>query len=161
MLTPPHPKRERLSITHSANHVSREKALIVTQNAMEHSLPWDDVMPTLVHEWMESFALAHNTRPEFVFMGALVTTAVIMGPKTKVRVCSTYEEPTNIYAICLADPGAGKSQAFRLSISEPLSKLNQPACNMLVDEYTRQGLFKHLLEKEMLFLPCSKKTNGR
>lgn len=143
MTTPPRPKRARLAIAHS---ITRETAIKVTQNAMEHSLPWEDVMPARVHKWIESFALAHNTRPEFIFMGAIVTTAAIMGPKAKMQVRSTYEEPTNIYAICLADPGAGKSQAFRLAISDPLSTLNKPSCDMMVDDYTRQGLFKHLLE---------------
>ena len=142
MTTPPRPKRARLAIAHS---ITRETAIKVTQNAMEHSLPWEDVMPARVHKWIESFALAHNTRPEFIFMG-IVTTAAIMGPKAKMQVRSTYEEPTNIYAICLADPGAGKSQAFRLAISDPLSTLNKPSCDMMVDDYTRQGLFKHLLE---------------
>lgn len=60
-------------------------------------------------DWVEAFALAHNTRPEFSIMGALVSTAAIMGPKTKVSVRSTYEEPSNIYLICLAEPGAGNS----------------------------------------------------
>lgn len=53
-----------------------------------------------------------------------------------------------MYAICLAYPGAGKSQAFRLSISDPVSHLMEPACSMMVDDYTQQGLFKHLKEHD-------------
>lgn len=147
MATPPAAKRIRSqsAVGHSP---SRETAIEITQKAMSHQFPWSDVMPSNIYDWIEAFALAHNTRPEFVFMGAVVTTAALMGPNTKVRIRSTYEEPTNLYAICLAYPGAGKSQAFRLSISDPTASLMEPACSMMVDDYTRQGLFKHLKEHD-------------
>jgi hypothetical protein len=109
MATPPAAKRARLLSLHSP---SRETAIAVSQKAMSHHLPWDAVMPSKVHSWIEAFSLAHNTRPEFVFMGAVVTVAAIMGPNARVHIHSTYEEPTNMYAICLAHPGAGKSQTF-------------------------------------------------
>ena len=147
MATPPSAKRARSSGS-LPRLLSRETATEISQKAMSHSLPWSEIMPPAVHNWMEAFALAHNTRPEFVLMGAIVTTAALMGPNTKVSIRSTYEEPTNIYAICLAYPGAGKSQAFRLSISDPVASLAEPACNMMVDDYTRQGLFKHLKEHD-------------
>ena len=112
---------------------------------MNHPFPWSAVVTKDVQDWFEAFAFAHNTRPEFIFMmGALVTTAALMGPKAKVRVRDNYEEPTNMYAICLTDPGAGKSQAFRLSITEPTRTLTEPAASMRVENYTQLGLFRHL-----------------
>ena len=101
-----------------------------------------------IRDWLEAFALAHNTRPEFIFMGALVSTAAIMGPKVKVRVSSRYEEPTNIYAICLAEPDAGKSQAFKLVMTEPIHALKEPSGSMRVENYTQLGLFKHLKDHD-------------
>ena len=47
----------------------------------------------------------------------------------------------------MADPGAGKSQAFRLSITDPISSLISTASSMTVDDYTREGLFKRLRTK--------------
>lgn len=129
MATPPS-KRARLSNS-LPRSISREIATEISQKAMSHLLPWSDIMPPAVYDWIEAFALAHNTRPEFVLMGAIVTTAALMGPNTKVSIRSTYEEPTNVYAICLAYPGAGKSQAFRLSISEPVASL-EPAWWMTI-----------------------------
>ena len=82
-------------------------------------------------------------------MGALVSTAAIMGPKTKVRFCSTYEEPSNPYLICLAEPGARKSQAFRLSITEPLYTLHEPSASMQAENYTQLELFKHLKDHDV------------
>ena len=81
-------------------------------------------------------------------MGALVSTAAIMGPKAKVRVSSRYEEPTNLYAICLAEPGAGKSQAFKLVMTEPIHSLKEPTGSMRVENYTQLGLFKHLKDHD-------------
>ena len=89
-MTTPHPKRARLAIAHS---ITRETAIKVTQNAMEHSLPWEDVMPARVHKWIESFALAHNTRPEFIFMGAIVTTAAIWDQKLKCKFVLRMKSP--------------------------------------------------------------------
>ena len=104
-----------------------------SKHAMNHSLPWSSVVPSDIRDWLEAFALVHNTRPEFIFMGALVSTAAIMGPKAKVRVSSRYEEPTNIYAICLAEPGAGKSQAFKLVMTEPIHALKEPLGSISVE----------------------------
>ena len=41
-------------------------------------------------------------------------------------------------------PGSGKSQAYRMTVRDPLQLLNPPMCTMLVDDYTKRGLFKHL-----------------
>ena len=142
MATPPSAKRACSSLPRA---IPRETAIEISQKAMSHCLPWNQVMPRAIHDWLEAFAFAHNTCPEFVLMGSIVTAAALMGPNTKVSIRSTYEEPTIIYAICLAHPGAGKSQAFRLSISDPVAS---PACNMMVDDYTRQGLFKHLKDHD-------------
>lgn len=127
--------------------MARDMAISIAQKAMAVQFPWEQAVPKAIQDWIEKFAFAHNTRPEFVLMGALVTTVAIMGPKMKVRVRSTYMEPTNIYAICLADPGAGKSQAFRLSITEPINSLVSMAASMTVNNYTCQGLFEHLWTK--------------
>ena len=142
-MSQPTPKRLKLMAPHG-QVMHRETAIQIAQKAMAVNFPWSTAVPKQVEEWIKTFALAHNTRPEFVFMGALVTTAATMGPKTKVQIRGTYKEPTNVYAICLADPGAGKSQAFRLSMIDPINYLVSTARTMNVDDYTRQGLFKHL-----------------
>ena len=108
MASGPMPKRPRLMCLSNMHNISRENAMEIARRAMNQPFPWSSVVPKEVQEWTEAFALAHNTRPEFVFMGSLVSTAAIMGPKAKIRVFSTYQEPTNLYVICLADPGAGK-----------------------------------------------------
>ena len=111
MASGPTPKCPRLTYATNVHSISRDAAVEISKHAMSHSLPRSSVVPS---HWLETFALVHNTRPEFIFMGALVSTTAIMGPKMMVRVSSRYEEPTNIYAICLAEPGTGKSHAFKL-----------------------------------------------
>ncbi len=148
MASGPTPKRPRLMYATNVHSISRDAAVEISKRAMSHSLPWSSVVPSDIRDWLEAFALAHNTRPEFIFMGALVSTAAIMGPKAKVRVSSRYEEPTNIYAICLAEPGAGKSQAFKLVMTEPIYALKEPSGSMRVENYTQLGLFKHLKDHD-------------
>lgn len=142
----PTAKRSKLLIP-SGGVIQREDALQIAQKGAALEFPWNDTVPGDIANWFEAFAKAHNTRPEMVFMGALTTTAAIMGPKSCIRVSSTYVEPTNLYAICIVQPGAGKSQAFRLSIVEPLNGLKSSAAAMMVDDYTWQGLIKHLRER--------------
>lgn len=89
------------------------------------------------------YAKSRNTLPEFVFIAAVTTVACLMGPKVYVRLRHEYPEPVNLFAICMAEPGAGKSQAFRMLIIDPLMSLGSMS-NILVDEYTRRGLFRHL-----------------
>ena len=78
-----------------------------------------------------------------------------MGAESAVKVRGTYSEPTNIFTIFLAESGLGKTQAFRLSILDPLSELGPPFSQVLVDDYTRQGLFTHLMnQKQRALLAC-------
>ena len=90
------------------------------------------------------YAKSRNTLPEFIFTAALTTVAALMGPKVYMRLRKEYPEPVNLFTICMAEPGAGKGQAFRMSIIDPIMSLGSPLSNILVDEYTCRGLFRHL-----------------
>jgi hypothetical protein len=77
-------------------------------------------MPQKIADWFNTVAKAHNTLPEFMFVTALSTTAALMGPRSQISVRETYSEPSNLFTVCLGQPGSGKSQAFRLAILDPL-----------------------------------------
>ena len=96
------------------------------QVAQAIPFPWEDAVPTRVAAWIECLAKSRNTAQEFVLLGALVSTAAAMGPNTQVQVRATHREPTNLFAIGIGFPGSGKSQAFRLSLSSPLSSMDHP-----------------------------------
>jgi len=81
MATPPPQKKIRLNPTSGQAEVGK----IVT-DAQCIPFPWSDVVPEKPRMWFEAFAKSHNTAPEYVFVGALVTTAVVMGPKSFVKV---------------------------------------------------------------------------
>ena len=117
-------------------------------DAQSLDFPWSEAMPLKIKKWFEAFGKSHNTAPEYVFIGALVTTAAIMGPKSLVKVRETYQEPMNLYAICVGYPGSGKSQADHMTIREPLQSLPELMSTMLVDDYTKRGLFRHLQSHE-------------
>lgn len=157
MASLPTPKRPRLAYMGNPHSISRESAAEISKRAMSQPFPWSIVVTKDVQEWFEAFALAHNTRPEFIFMGTMVTTAALMA---RIQVRGNYEEPTNMYAICLADPGAGKSQAFRLSITEPTRALKPPADTMRVENYTQLGLFRHLMSHDGTALPAQEEMSA-
>lgn len=141
MATPTAPKRQKFV---GSIQVSPGQARSVSQAAQNVPFPWEQAVPSEVAEWFQAYAKSRNTLPEFVFTAAITTVASIMGPKVYVHVRDEYPEPVNLFTICMAEPGAGKSQAFRMSIIDPLMSLGYPMCNILVDEYTRRGLFRHL-----------------
>lgn len=142
MSTPP-AKRMQLQPSHFHGDVSK-----IVQDAQAIQFPWAEAVPLCIYEWFETYAKSHNTAPEYVFIGSLVTTAAIMGPKSFVKVRETYREPTNLFAISVGFPGSGKSQAYRMTVGEPLTTLQPPFSTMLVDDYTKRGLFKHLQSHE-------------
>lgn len=144
MSTPPPAKRLLLSFSNTM-HADISKVVL---DAQAVRFPWKEAVPENIGKWFHTYAKSHNTAPEYVFMGALVTTASIMGPRSFVKVRDTYQEPTNLYAICVGYPGSGKSQAYRMTIRDPLQSLEPPMSAMLVDDYTKRGLFKHLQSHE-------------
>ena len=122
MTTPSGPplKRSRFTPTMSVTD-SNVKAIL--RNAQEIPFPWVESMPKKISEWFNIICKAHNTKPEFMFVTALSTTACLMGPDTVISIRETYSEPTNMFTVCVGQPGCGKSQTFRLAILDPLKEV--------------------------------------
>ena len=145
MATPPPAKRfQPLRPMSPAYSFSQGEMSKIVTDAQDVPFPWNEAIPEKIRDWFEVFGKSHNTAPEYVFVGALVTAAAIMGPKCFVRVRETYQEPTNLFAICIGFPGSGKSQAYNMTVRQPLQSLISPLSTMLVDDYTKKGLFRHL-----------------
>ena len=60
------------------------------------------------------------------------------GPSITREGQKTSPEPTNLYVVCVAEPGVGKTQATHLLILEPLSAIGPPLSHIHMDDYTRQ-----------------------
>ena len=64
-------------------------------------------------KWLETVSKAHNCKEEFIFIGAIPATAVIMGPQTHVKVHDNmFLEAMSLYVIFIANPSSAKSEAF-------------------------------------------------
>ena len=142
------PASKRMRMASPTNVVSNQKALDIIHSAQALPFPWKEAVPERISDWFHIVAKSHNTAPEFLFCGCLTTVATLMGPLSSVKVRETYFEPTNIYLVCVAEPGVGKTQVIRLSVLDPLSAIGPPISHIHVDDYTRQGLFTHLKNQE-------------
>lgn len=142
------PASKRMKFTSPTHTVSDQKALDIIHTAQGIPFPWKEAVPEEISDWFHTLAKSHNTAPEFLFCGCLTTVATLMGPLSSVKVRETYSEPTNLYLVCVAEPGVGKTQAIRLSVLDPLSAIGPPLSHIHVDDYTRQGLFAHLKQQE-------------
>ena len=136
MATAHPPKRIRL-LNSTQGQVQVGK---IVSDAQSIPFPWTEAVPEQIRN---CFAKSHNAAPEYVFVRALATTAVVMGPKSFVKVRETYKEPTNIFAICVGFPGSGKSQAYRMTVHGPIESLPSP-----LSHYCRQ-----LHEKRPIWAP--------
>ena len=101
-----------MRFTSPAHQLSDDKAAEIIREAPSVAFPWQEAVPQRIAKWFLTAAKAHNTSPEFLFCGCLSTTAALMGAESAVKVRDTYSEPTNIFTICLAESGLGKTQAF-------------------------------------------------
>ena len=64
------------------------------------------------------------------------------GPQKFCCVRETYKALTNIFLICVGFPGSGKSQAYQMTVQEPLESLVSPVSTILVDDYVKKSLFR-------------------
>ena len=133
-LTTPAAKRSR-----TASEVASVRKL-----GKENSIPWDDIIPEPVCEWLDTFSKANNTTREILLASILPTVACLIS-KLKVS-CRLQAEAINLFVVCLCDPGAGKSPAFQHGCAQPVrlhveSKQDIP---LFIDEFTEAGLFRQL-----------------
>lgn len=133
---PPSAKRSRTATETSS----------VRKQGKEVSIPWEEICPTLISEWLDTFSKANNTTRDILVASVLPTVACLMGPSTVKVDCRMRAETINLYMICLCDPGAGKSPAFQHGCAQPIrlhveAKEDNP---LFVDEFTEAGLFRQL-----------------
>ena len=83
---------------------------------------------------------------EIMFAAILPTVSALLGPNTCVKVLETYEEPVNIFLVCLAEPKAGKFQSMHLGCTQPLttSVEKRVQTDLLIQSFTASGMRKHM-----------------
>ena len=107
-----------------------------------------EVFPEKFVRWISALAFSINTKPEFILLSVMSVISTLLGPKTEIKIRSRYHESCNLFLVCLSEPGAGKSQAFEVTVEEPLKQLKPPANSIVVHDFTRKGLFQHLVAHE-------------
>lgn len=118
----------------------------IKKQGKEAVLPWNDIAPAEVAEWMETYSKANNTTRDILLASVLPSVASLMGPSTIKVNCRLQGEAVNLFMICLCDPGAGKSPAFQHGCAQPI-RLHIEAKEeqaLFVDEFTEAGLFRQL-----------------
>ena len=129
-------------------NIPHQQLADIIRNARSKDFPLSQFLKDLV-QWFEVMAYSVNTKPEFVLVAAMSVVSTLMGPKTKLSIRPTYREPCNLFTVCLSEPGAGKSQAFELAVERPLRNLkNSMAQSVVVNDFTRKGLFQRLVAKD-------------
>ena len=127
-------------------HYPNNEGTSARKQGKELGIPWEDICPAQISDWLDKFSKAHNTTREILLASILPTVACLMGQSTIKVGCRIKAEGINLFLICLCDPGAGKSPAFQHDCVQPV-RLHVEAKEgipLFVDEFTEAGLFRQL-----------------
>ena len=120
----------------------------VRKQGKELGIPWEDICPAQISDWLDMFSKAHNTTREIPLASILPTVACLMGQSTIKVGCRIKAESVNLFVICLCDPGAGKSPAFKHGCAQPL-RLRQlkatPGHKVIIGKEEASQFFEQLL----------------
>ena len=92
----------------------------VRKQGKELGIPWEDICPAQISDWLDMFSKAHNTTREILLASILPTVACLMGQSTIKVGCRVKAESINLFLIFLCDPGSGKSPAFQHGCAQPV-----------------------------------------
>ena len=121
----------------------------IVQELHSLELPWDDVLPREITEWLDIFSSAHNVVKEIMLPGILTALSGLMAPKTKLEMSAIELEPVNLFTIVLAPPGSGKSAALQAGVNGPILALEEHCDTpVLIEDFSKHGVFLHLKETE-------------
>ena len=108
-------------------------------------LPWDEVLPMFLVQWLNVFAKAHNVVKEIMLPAILIAVSGLIAPKARLRMSAIEEEPVNLFTTVLAPHGAGKSAALHATVENPIIGLEESTeTPILGEDFTRSGVFNYL-----------------
>ena len=112
----------------------------------EIHIPWDEIAPTNIHEWLDLYAKSHGTSRDLLLAGMLPCTSALIG-NTTIKLFDSWREKGNLFFVGLAPSGAGKTPACNIGCVGPLIEHLEPRIDrsLLVDETSSNGLFNHFV----------------
>lgn len=121
-----------------------KSVLDLEQKLAEIQIPWHEIAPPNIAEWLQTFATSHGTSRDLLLAGMLPCTSALIG-NTTVKLCDSWREKGNLFFVGLAPSGAGNTPACNIGCVQPLiGHLEQRIDrSILVDETSSNGLFNH------------------
>ena len=84
-----------------------------------------------------------------------------MGPNASVGPVPDYQEPVNLFVLCVGPAGSGKTQSLQLVVQEPVGGIfGSWNARAIVDYFTREGFRKQLLENHGRVILASDKVGS-
>lgn len=116
---------------------------------VEYNLPPfpTDALPRRVRLYVEAVAEATQTPVDMAGTAALAIMASCVQGKYRIQVKADWTEPTNIYALIIADPAERKSAIVNL-MTKPLRLYENDYNNKHAAEFEKNKMMKRVLEKK-------------
>ena len=119
------------------------------------SLPFEEIVPAAVKDWLNVLARSHGTTREMVLLSALTSTSTLIG-KSTLQVFSTYEERGNLFIVVVSPSGSGKTPACHLGCIDPIVEHIEPKIekSIVIDDASSNGLFNHYNTGDTIPILC-------
>ena len=94
------------------------------------SLPFEEIVPAAVKDWLNVLARSHGTTREVVLFSVLTSASALIG-KSSLQVSSTYKEGGggNHFVVVVSPSGSGKTPACHLGCIDPIVEHIEPKIN--------------------------------
>ena len=119
------------------------------------SLPFEEVVPGAVKDWLDVLARSHGTTREMLLLSALTSTSALIG-KSSLEVFSTYEERGNLFVAVVSPSGSGKTPACHLGCIDPIVSHLEPKIekSIVIDDASTNGLFNYFNTGDTIPILC-------
>lgn len=148
--------------THAHEDCTQEAMKEAVLEAMDEEFPWTGALAQHTRKYITTLAHAANAPPKFVLLGLLVMASAAMGPNTTVGLLTDYQEPVNLFVVCIGPAGSGKTQSLHLAVQQPLKHIfGSWTRQVLIDDFTREGFRRQLIANDGCVLLPSDEVAAR
>ena len=128
----------------------------IINEAKDCSIPWKDIAPQKIDEWLTTFALAKGTCKEFILASSFPAVSALMG-NSVVEIFDGFEERANLYMLALGGPSTSKTQSHKNCVTEPIlhNLETKTGAGLVIEDATSKGLFNFYIRSKNRVALCA------
>ena len=109
---------------------------------VDEGIPWEQVVPDVINEWMTQFAVA-NFIPKKLLLSTMLGVVSALVRKSVIEYYPGQTEFCNLFILCLGESGCGKSNACSYACIRPIRAIEKECDGVdliIIDDCTVNGV---------------------